>query len=92
MRDSRSNVYLDTVIDNIEMLSDFYQRTTLTYRLGTQRPLFDILIKHNVLQPEPEPEVEEASATPTGETAAAQKEEQKTAGEEEEEEEASKQE
>ena len=61
------NVSLDSVIANIEMVSDFYQRTTLTYKLGAARPLFDILVKNNVLQPEPQDEeeakVDESAAT-----------------------------
>lgn len=54
MRDTRENVSLDSVIANIEMVPDFYQRTTLTYKVGTQMPLFKVLVDHGVLQPEPE--------------------------------------
>lgn len=61
------NVSLDSVIANIEMVSDFYQRTTLTYKLGAARPLFDVLVKNNVLQPEPQDE-EEAKVDDSAET------------------------
>ena len=54
LRDTRENVSLDSVIANIEMVSDFYQRTTLTYKIGTQTPLFEVLVHNKVLQPEPE--------------------------------------
>jgi len=65
MRDTRENTNLNSVIDNIEMVSDFYQRTTMTYKVGTQTPLFEVLVNNNILQPEPEEpvvEVEEPTA------------------------------
>ena len=53
MRDSRENVSLDAVIANIEMVSDYYQRATLAYKVGTETPLFKILVEHGVQEPEP---------------------------------------
>ena len=61
-RDTRENVSLDSVITNLEMIPDYYQRATLTYKVGTQMPLFKLLVKHNILEPEPEPVVEEVKA------------------------------
>lgn len=53
MRDFRDNVSLDQCIANIEMVPDYYQRATLVYKVGTQMPLFDILLENGVLVPEP---------------------------------------
>ena len=49
--DKRDCVRLDDAITNIEMLPDYYQRATLTYKVGTQMPLFDILVEKGILEP-----------------------------------------
>ena len=59
MRDTRDSVSLDSLIDNIKLLSDFYQRATLTYKLGTRTPLFNVLCEKEILKPEPEKVEEE---------------------------------
>lgn len=61
-RDGRDNVSLDSLIDNIKLLSDFYQRASLTYKIGTRTPLFDVLCEKGILQPEPEKVEEEKKA------------------------------
>ena len=50
--DKRDNVRLDDAITNIEMLPDYYQRATMTYKVGTQMPLFNILVEKGILEPE----------------------------------------
>ena len=59
VRDTRDSVSLDSLIDNIKLLSDFYQRATLTYKLGTRTPLFNVLCEKEILKPEPEKVEEE---------------------------------
>lgn len=39
------------------MIPDYYQRATLSYKLGTQMPLFRILLDKGILEPEPIKEV-----------------------------------
>ena len=58
-RDTRENISLDAVITNLEMLGDFYQRTTLCYKVGTKTPLCAILTDKGVLEPDTEPAVVE---------------------------------
>ena len=58
-RESRDCVSLDQCINNIEMIPDYYQRATLCYKLGTQMPLFKILLEKGILQPEPVEEIKE---------------------------------
>ena len=53
-KDSNVCVDLDQCIQNIEMMSDYYQRATLSYKLGTQHALFQILTDKGILEPEPE--------------------------------------
>ena len=52
--DVRVFVDLDSVIQNIEMMDDYYQRATLSYPVGTQMPLFKILAEKGILQEEKE--------------------------------------
>ena len=54
-RDSNECVSLDQCIQNIEMMSDYYQRATLSYKVGTKSALFQILADKGILEPEPEP-------------------------------------
>ena len=51
-QDRRDCVKLDDVINNIEMVPDYYQRATLTYKMGTQMPLFNILADFGILENE----------------------------------------
>ena len=65
---TRECVSLDQVITNIEMMSDYYQRATLSYKLGTQMPLFKILVEKGILEPEPIEEVKEEAQVEAEET------------------------
>ena len=66
-RDTRDSVSLDGVIANLEMLSDYYQRATMTYKIGTQMPLFKVLCEKGVLEPEPVEETKEEEPAATKE-------------------------
>lgn len=41
-------ILLDDVIENIQLVSDYYQQRTLTYVLGENHKLWDALLKRNV--------------------------------------------
>merc|ERR1712044_51635 len=72
MGDTRERLDLDTVIQNIEMMGDYYQRATLSYQVGLEMPLYKVLSEHGIMtkddevvkevkKPEPEAPVEEES-------------------------------
>lgn len=64
-RDTRDSFSLDEVIANLEMLSDYYHRATLTYKIGTQMPLFLVLCEKGILEPEPAEEIKEKEPATT---------------------------
>ena len=54
--ETRDCVRLDDCIANIEMIPDYYQRATLTYKIGSKMHLGQLFIEKGVLQPETEEE------------------------------------
>ena len=68
------------------MLPDYYQKCTLTYKVGTKTPLFNLLVEKEVLKPEPEP-IEESKVADKTQAASAKAESKTTpSGEESKEE------
>ena len=68
------------------MLPDYYQKCTLTYKVGTKTPLFNLLVEKEVLKPEPEPIEESKIADKTQATGAKAQSKTITSGEESKEE------
>jgi len=44
---NRACVQLAEAIANIELIPDFYQRTTLVYTIGTQMPLYKAIVENS---------------------------------------------
>lgn len=43
MSNGKREIALDQIISNLEIASDFYQRTTLTYVVGHNSPLYKVI-------------------------------------------------
>lgn len=68
--DSRENLHLETVINNLEMNGNYYQKCTLNYTVGDKHELCKALMKEGVIQEYVVPEKESEWEDETSESVA----------------------